>query len=72
MIAYLRGETGADAVSAILLDPAHQCFAHARNSLADCVAVTLARATGGRVLTSDHHEYDALAAHGICGVTFIR
>jgi predicted nucleic acid-binding protein len=31
MIAYLRGEPGSDAVSAILIDPAHECMAHALN-----------------------------------------
>jgi predicted nucleic acid-binding protein len=124
MIAYLRGEVGADAVRAILLDPTHQSLAHALNlcevyyefhrasgakvageavedlmavgvqlrddispefwqtagalkatrrvSLADCFAITLAQATGGRVLTSDHHEFDPLAAAGVCTVEFIR
>jgi len=114
IIAYLRGEPGADAVSAILIDPSHVCLAHALNlcevyydfyrsngetaardavrdvlalgvqlrsdlsidfwqmagalkatvrriSLADCFAVALAQATGGSVLTSDHHEFDPLA-----------
>jgi predicted nucleic acid-binding protein len=125
IIAYLRGEPGADAVSAILVDPAHVCLAHALNlcevyydfyrsngetaarnaindmfalgvqlrddlsaevwqaagalkalqrriSLADCFAVTLAQVAGGSVLTSDHHEFDSLAARGICAITFIR
>jgi len=114
IIAYLRGEPGADAVSAILIDPSHVCLAHALNlcevyydfyrsngetaardavrdvlalgvqlrsdlsidfwqmagalkatvrriPLADCFAVALAQATGGSVLTSDHHEFDPLA-----------
>ena len=114
IIAYLRGEPGADAVSAILIDPSHVCLARALNlcevyydfyrsngetaardavrdvlalgvqlrsdlsidfwqmagalkatvrriSLADCFAVALAQATGGSVLTSDHHEFDPLA-----------
>ena len=43
-----------------------------RISLADCFAVTLAKATGGSVLTSDHHEFDPLAEQGICAVSFIR
>jgi PIN domain nuclease of toxin-antitoxin system len=125
IIAYLRGEPGADAVSAIFVDPAHVCLAHALNlcevyydfyrsnsetaardamrdifalgvllrsdlsidfwqtagalkatvrriSLADCFAVALAQATGGSVLTSDHHEFDPLAERGVCSVTFIR
>ena len=125
MIAYLGGETGADIVSGILLDSAHQCAAHALNlcevyydfhrasgeavakeairdlmaigvrprddlstefwqtagalkathrriSLAHCFAVTLAKASGGALITSDHHEFDALVAQGVCAVTFIR
>jgi uncharacterized protein with PIN domain len=31
MIAYLRGEPGAEAVSAILVDPSHDCLVHAVN-----------------------------------------
>lgn len=31
MIAYLNGEPGGDVVEAALIDPAHQCFAHAIN-----------------------------------------
>jgi len=125
IIAYLRGEAGADKVAEILIHPAHECLAHALNlcevyydfyrangetaardamrdilalgvqlrsdlsidfwqaagalkatvrriSLADCFAVTLAQATGGSVLTSDHHEFDPLAVEGLCAVTFIR
>jgi len=45
---------------------------HRRISLADCFAVTLAQATGGSVLTSDHHEFDSLAAKGVCAFAFIR
>ncbi len=125
MIAYLRGELGAEAVQEILVDSTYQCLAHALNfcevyydfyrlsgekaahdairdlmsigvqlrddlsaefwqavgalkarerriSLADCFAITLAQVTGGSVLTSDHHEFDQLAARGVCAVTFIR
>ena len=35
-----------------------------RISLADCVALALATLRGGSLLTSDHHEFDALAAAG--------
>lgn len=45
---------------------------HRRISLADCFAVTLAQTTGGTVLTSDHHEFDTVAARGLCAVSFIR
>ena len=125
MIAYLRGEPGAEVVSRVLLDPAHQCVAHAVNlcevyydffraggeavaweavqdlelvgvrqrddlspsfwqaagalkavqrriSLADCFAITLARSLDGTLLTSDHHEFDPVAAQGVCTVAFIR
>lgn len=125
MIAYLRGEPGADVVEQSLLDADDQCVAHAANlcevyydfyraggesaaknavadlitlgvverddfsqtfwmavgelkavrkkiSLADCCAVILANRIGGVLLTSDHHELDALAADGICPITFIR
>jgi PIN domain nuclease of toxin-antitoxin system len=125
IIAYLRGEPGADVVSAVLVDPTHECLVHALNlcevyydfyrangeraardamrdifslgvqlrsdlsidfwqaagtlkatarriSLADCFAVTLAQALGGTVLTSDHHEFDALAARAVCAFAFIR
>jgi predicted nucleic acid-binding protein len=125
MIAYLRGEVGADAVSAILLDSTNQSLAHALNlcevyydfyrvsgaevateavrdlmavgvqlrddmspefwqtagalkatlkriSLADCFAIALAQAAGGRILTSDHSEFDLISSDGICAVEFIR
>lgn len=41
-------------------------------SLADCCAIVLTKRDGGTLLTSDHHELDAVAAAGLCGVTFIR
>jgi predicted nucleic acid-binding protein len=125
IIAYLRGEPGADAISVLLVDPTHECLVHALNlcevyydfyrangetaardamgdvlslgvqlrndlsiefwqaagalkatirriSLADCFAVTLAQSLSGTVLTSDHHEFDPLAAQGICAFAFIR
>jgi PIN domain nuclease of toxin-antitoxin system len=31
MVAYLNSEQGADVVEAVLVDPAHQCLAHAIN-----------------------------------------
>jgi len=125
MIAFLRGEVGAEVVAEILRNPDDQCFAHAINlcevyydffrasgeevaraavrdleavgiqireefstafwqaagttkaqhariSLADCFAITLARMLGGTVLTTDHREFDPVAALGICQVRFIR
>lgn len=41
-------------------------------SIVDCFAITLARELDATVLTSDHHEFDALAEQGVCRVTFIR
>ncbi len=41
-------------------------------SLADCFAIALTNRLGGALLTSDHHELDAVAAAGICSITFIR
>ena len=43
-----------------------------RISLADCFAVTLAKAVGGVLLTSDHHEFDPLADSGKHTIVFIR
>ncbi|MEP7351867.1 MAG: type II toxin-antitoxin system VapC family toxin [Acidobacteriota bacterium] len=45
---------------------------HRRVSLADCFAITLAQQLNGSVLTSDHHEFDAIATQGVCNITFIR
>lgn len=43
-----------------------------RISLADCFAIVLSNRIAGRVVTSDHHEFDAVAEQGICEVAFIR
>jgi len=43
-----------------------------RISLADCFLIALSNRTAGRVVTSDHHELDAVAEQGICEVEFIR
>lgn len=43
-----------------------------RVSLADCCAIALTNRVGGTLLTSDHHELDAVAAAGVCDITFIR
>ena len=45
---------------------------HRKVSLADCCALALTNRVGGSLLTSDHQEFDPLAALGICPVTFIR
>lgn len=41
-------------------------------SLADCTAIALANRVNGELVTSDHHEFDAIAANSICRVRFIR
>ncbi|MHB1459221.1 MAG: PIN domain-containing protein [Armatimonadota bacterium] len=43
-----------------------------RVSLADCFCAALANRIGGEVLTSDRHEFEALAVAGVCKVRFIR
>ena len=45
---------------------------HRRVSLADCFAIALAQHLGATILTSDHHEFDALATQGVCDIRFIR
>jgi PIN domain nuclease of toxin-antitoxin system len=45
---------------------------HRKVSLADCCAITLTNRVGGTLLTSDHHELDAIAAAGACSIAFIR
>jgi predicted nucleic acid-binding protein len=43
-----------------------------RVSLADCFALAFALRENGTLVTSDHHEFDPIAATGICPVQFIR
>ncbi len=45
---------------------------HRRVSLADCCAIALTLKLGGELVTSDHHELDALAAAGVCPIKFFR
>lgn len=45
---------------------------HRRVSLADCCAIALTLRVGGELVTSDHHELDALAAAGVCPINFFR
>ena len=44
---------------------------HRRVSIADCFAITLAQRLGATLLTSDHHEFDALVG-SVCEIRFIR
>jgi hypothetical protein len=41
-------------------------------SLADCFAMALTNRMQADLYTSDHHEFDPIAASGICSVKFIR
>lgn len=43
-----------------------------RASLADLCAVVLTKRVAGTLLTSDHHELDALYAARVCPIQFIR
>lgn len=43
-----------------------------RVSLADCFALALAIRETGTLVTSDHHELDALAKAELCRIRFIR
>lgn len=43
-----------------------------RISLADCFCASLADRLNAEVVTSDHHEFDALVNDSICRVKFIR
>ena len=52
-------------------DAAHLKVSH-RLSVADSFAVALARRLGGELLTTDHHELDAVAAARDCSIRFIR
>ena len=43
-----------------------------RVSLSDCFALVLAHNLGAKLMSTDHHELDALAATGRFDITFIR
>ena len=43
-----------------------------RISLADCFCIALAQRLGGEVVTTDHHEFDALVSLNIVPINFIR
>lgn len=46
--------------------------AHRKVSLADCFAIALANRLDSDLVTSDHHELDALADLGVCKIRFFR
>lgn len=41
-------------------------------ALADCFALALAIREESTLVTSDHHELDAIAKAGVCPIQFIR
>lgn len=43
-----------------------------RISLADCFVIALTLRLNATLLTSDHHEFDRLAATNVCTIQFIR
>jgi PIN domain nuclease of toxin-antitoxin system len=43
-----------------------------RISLADCFCLSLAKRLNGIVVTSDHHEFDAVVLNNLISVQFIR
>lgn len=43
-----------------------------RVSLADCFCLALGKLENADVVSSDHHEFDAIAERGVCGIRFIR
>lgn len=43
-----------------------------RISLADCFAIALTNRVGAELVTSDHHEFDPIAAKGVCDIRFFR
>ncbi len=43
-----------------------------RISLADCFLIALSNRIAGPVVSSDHHELNAVVEQGICEVAFIR
>jgi len=46
--------------------------ARGRVSLADCFCIALSQRLDADLVTSDHHEFDPLAASGVCRIRFIR
>ena len=41
-------------------------------AIGDCFAIALCQKLKGELVTSDHHEMDALASAGVCPILFIR
>lgn len=41
-------------------------------SLADCFAMALTNRVGAELVTSDHHEFEPIAANGVCSNRFFR
>lgn len=45
---------------------------HKKVSLADCCAIALTKRLEAELVTSDHHELEALADLGVCKIAFFR
>ena len=43
-----------------------------RISIADCFCMAISQKLGGTIVTSDHHEFDAIVKQGIVTAKFIR
>lgn len=41
-------------------------------SIADCFCIALAQRLGGEIVTTDHHEFEALVPLALCPIRFIR
>lgn len=84
MIAFLRGEQGAERVSEVLSNPGNVCCAHAINlcevfydtlqriSLADCFALYLSQRLGATLPTADPHEFDGVTGRREFHIEFTR
>ena len=55
-----------------LLKEAGQLKVRYRISLADAFALALMKRCNAKLLTADHHEFDAIVASGEGGIVFIR
>jgi len=64
-------QTRDDLDRAFLKDASHIKAAH-KMSLADTFGIALARRLNAPLVSTDHHELDAVDAAGVCRVLFIR
>ena len=69
---FAAGVIEADDMDRSFWQSVGQLKAGGRISLADCFCIALAIRVGGRVVTSDHHEFDRLVPLRLCPILFIR